>query len=138
MIWGIYNSETLLLCLGICERTCYWTWYEQLYQLGCDWTDNCHMFVHQSANILINLIDVFRNMTQLKLQVMYRFLCSTATIPTKMTSMCTSKTLCIFDMVIDEIIGVQYPQLFMLPIVSLKDEVEPGHITLINLLHDVT
>ena len=40
---------------------------------------------------------------------------------------------------INEILGVQNPQLFMLPIVHLKDEIKPDHVsvTLLNLSHDV-
>ena len=25
---------------------------QQYYQLGCDWTDNSHMFLHQGTNVL--------------------------------------------------------------------------------------
>ena len=47
-------------------------------------------------------------------------------VPTKTTGKCTTKTQCIFDMEIDEILGVQNLQLVVLPTVHLQDEVVPG------------
>ena len=64
---------------------------QQLHCLGCDWSDNDHMFLHQCANILINAIDNVTNVTHL------------------------GNVSNIFEMEVNEIIGAQSPLLVMLP-----------------------
>ena len=49
-------------------------------------------------------------------------------IPTKKTGKCTTDALCIFQVEISEIIGVQNAYLVMLPTVHSKDGVELGKI----------
>ena len=38
---------------------------QQLYQLGCDWTYNCHMLL-QGTNVIINSMVVVMHVTHLK------------------------------------------------------------------------
>ena len=39
---------------------------QQIYRLGCDWTDNGHMFIHQGESILINTIEIDMHIAYLK------------------------------------------------------------------------
>ena len=61
------------------------------------------------------------------------------TIPTKRTDKYVANTLCIFQIEIDEIIGIQNSKLVMLPTAYSKGEANPGKIRLtsINLSHNV-
>ena len=100
---------------------------QQLHHLGCDWTDNGRMILHQGTDILTGSIDVVTNITHLKV-------ISTVQIPghcigmilTKLTGKCISPTPCILELEIDEMVNIQNPHLVMLQVVHLKDKIEPA------------
>ena len=71
---------------------------QQLYQLGCDWTDNGCIFLHKGGNVLMNSIDIVTNVPPLKtvsnVQIHTYYI---ATIPLRRTGKYTISTTCIFD-----------------------------------------
>ena len=89
------------------------------------------MFLNQGTHILTNSTHAVVNIKDLKtignLQIpANRF----ATIPTKLTGKCIVTTPCILKVETDEIISIQNDHLVMLPMVHLKDEVEPAQVML--------
>ena len=104
---------------------------QQLHCLGYDWTDGRLMFLHQGSDILINSIDAVTNITNLKAITNDQIpTYCIVTIPTKLTGKCTLYTPCTLE--------VKIVMLVMLPMVHLKDEVEPAQVlTLINLSYHV-
>ena len=64
---------------------------------------------------------------------------SIAIIPIKRTGKHAANTPCIFEMEINEIIGIESPQIVILTTIHLKDESEPTQIplTLIHPSHKV-
>ena len=83
---------------------------KQLHHLGCDWVDNGQMFLHQSANILINLIEVVTNVAHLKtisnIQIPAHYI---VPIPAKRTGKCNTTTPYIFLVETSEVISIQIP-----------------------------
>ena len=56
----------LILFVRIRERKSFGLHIQQLYKIGCDWTDNGHIVLHQDANVLNNSMHIVTNVTQLK------------------------------------------------------------------------
>ena len=112
---------------------------QQLYQLDCDWTDDGYKFIHHGTNIFLKSIDIAMNVTHLKtISNIWTAAHSNATIPMKMTGKGTAKIACIFQVEIDEILGIQQPTVNHVANCSFKGKVEPGQVplSLINLLHE--
>ena len=79
------------------------------------------MFLHQETNIPTNSIDaVTTNLRTISiLQIHTHFI---ATIPNKLT--------CILEVEIDEVTSIKITQLVMIPVVHVKDAVEPAQVLL--------
>ena len=99
---------------------------QQLHHLGCAWTDNGQMYLNQGNDILFSFIDAFTNITNLRtvsnVQIPVH---SLATIPTKINGKCIAVIPYILEVDINETISIQNPQLIMLPMAHLQDEIEP-------------
>ena len=110
MIGNLQVRHTFIVCKNLQKELVIGLAMQQLYWLGCDWTSRSHMYLHQDENVLINSMDIVRSVTHLKTIgnvhiPAYAFV----TIPAKRTEKCTTNTPCIFDIEINEIIGVQTP-----------------------------
>ena len=87
------------------------------------------MFLHQGMNILNYSIDGSMNITNPKTisNVQIPAFCI-ATMPTKLKGKCI--ILCMLGVEVNEIVHIWNSQLFMLPMVHLKEEVEPAQVLL--------
>ena len=122
MIGNHKFKYTLILCETLQKEIIIRHDMQQLYQLGCDWTDNNCMFLHQGVKVLINSVDAFTDMTYLKTISNIEIPAySIVTIPIRKTGKCITSEPCIFEVETSEIIGVQNPPLVLLPTVHLKD-----------------
>ena len=104
---------------------------QQLHHVGCDWTNDRQMFLHQGTDIHINSIHLAVNTTNLKtihnIQICTH--CIAAKI-IKLTGQCIASTPYILDVEINELISMQNTQLVMISTVHLKEEVEPAQVPL--------
>ena len=102
---------------------------QQLYQLGCDWTDNGCMFLHQGTIVLINSIDI-TNVTHLR-TISNIEICASyiVTQHTRKTGKCSTNVPCVYVVEVNEMLGVHSLRLVMLPIVHLKDAIIPDQST---------
>ena len=95
---------------------------QHLHNLGCDWTDGGHMFLHQGAYMLINSKDPVIN--ELHLQTnrnIERHTHSIVTIPKGRTVTSTSSTTCVFKLHLNKTLITPKPHLVMLPAIHLKN-----------------
>ena len=53
MIGNLQFRHTFVVCNNLEKELNIWLDMWQLYQLGCYWTDNGHMLLHQGMNVLI-------------------------------------------------------------------------------------
>ena len=107
---------------------------QQLHHLGHDWSDNGCMILHQGTDILISTIDGVTNLNKTISNLQIPAHCI-ATIPTKLTGKCITATLCIMEVNTNEIISICNLEVFMLPMVYLKDEMEPAQVLLTYKIH---
>ena len=95
--------------------------------------------LHQGADIPISSIDAAMNVTNLKTISNVQIpACSIAMLLTKLAGKCITAIPCILEVEIDEIVSVHSLQLTMLPMVHLKEEIEPAQVplTIIDISHD--
>ena len=66
---------------------------QQLHHLGCGWTDNGWMFLHQGIDTLINFLGIIAHATKLKAtNNVQSTACCITTIPTKEKGKCSITT----------------------------------------------
>ena len=58
--------QTFIGCKNLQKELIIHLYIQILYLLGCNWTDNGCIFIHQVANVLINSIDIVINVSHLK------------------------------------------------------------------------
>ena len=59
------HARNISVCKNLWKDPIFRLDMQQLYQLGCDWTDIGCMFLHQSTQILINLTEIVTDVTHL-------------------------------------------------------------------------
>ena len=95
--------------------------------------------LHEGTDILISSTDALPNTTNLRtisiMQIPAHFI---VTILTKLNSKCITATPCILEVDIDEMVSIQNLKLIMLPMVHLKNKIEPVQVqlTIINSSHN--
>ena len=104
---------------------------QHLHHYCCDLTDGGWMFLHQGNDIIIYSIGAAVNITNLKIiSIVHITAHCIAIIPNKLTNKFIATASCILKVEMDEMITIQNPQLVMLPMVHLKDEVQQALVPL--------
>ena len=112
---------------------------QQIHHLGCYFTESVNTFAHQGTNVLINSIGTaIKELNIYDLLAIWKYPLTPLHPYLQRTGTWMASTPCMYEVQANEILVIPHVQLVMIPIMHLKNEIEPDHIpvTSVNLLND--
>ena len=106
---------------------------KQIYRVGCGWTTEDKLYLHQWCHVIVNSLNV--NVNKLKLQKLNYLQIPTQTIATilakKTGPLLQTPVVC--KVIVNDQLITQFPQLSVPVTVHMKEEVDPCHVPCTSL-----